>query len=406
MSELPDRPHAMIFEFGVTGHRMTYVRQLLLGLTELADVTLVVSKDAPSSDEFRVQVGDHFPSVTVDASIETPTLSGLKAMRAQAASVEAAAKKHAPDLFYMPTADGVTQALGLPPAIHLPMRAEAAMHRGSWAYPRPTFKQTIAARASLALTSRSPWDRLLMVDPLGYEWIRDHRPTLAKRCDVLPDPVDPVEDIDRHAARERLAIPAEGRLLGLMGMIDRRKGAHHLVPAFAKASLQPDDRLLLAGRVADQLRPVIETHQHLIDEGRLIVLDRYITDEEFALALAASDVVVTSHDGHVGLSNVALRAAAAGRMVLGSDWGWQRRIVEPFDLGRVVNVTDHDAFARAIAESLEAAPTYKPTARTHRLMEFHSRANFTAQWLAPLRERLSLPPDPSLRTWEWLNGGG
>lgn len=401
------KPRAVVFESGVTGHRMTYVRQLLLGLTELAEVTLVVDQAAPASDEFRVQIGDAFPEVQVDASLDRPSGSGLSAMRAQAAIVHAAASKHKPDLFYMPTADGVCQAMGLPGAGSLASRGagvhtEAAMHRGSWAYTRPTFKQTLAARASLMLASRSPWNRLLMVDPLGYEWLRDHKHPLAKRCDVLPDPVDPVDPIDRLVARKKLGLPEDGRLLGLMGMIDRRKGAHHLVPTFARANLGPQDRLLLAGRVADELRPVIAEHQQLVDQGRLIVLDRYISDDEFALSLAACDLVVTSHDGHVGLSNVALRAAAAGRMVLGSDWGWQRRIIEPFNLGRVVNVSDHAAFASAISTSLELAPHYAPSDKTRKLLEFHSRESFTAQWLAPLRERLGADPDPARRTWEWL----
>ena len=133
------------------------------------------------------------------------------------------------------------------------------------------------------------------------------------------------------------------------------------------------------------------------------MLDRYLTDEELAWSLSGMDVVCTAHPAHVGLSNIALRALAANRFVLGSSFGWLGRVVPAFGMGVVCDVSRTSEFAGAIEQSLEASQWYKRPPAGDRLLAFHSQHNHIAGWTALIREKLGLPK-PDVKTWEWVTG--
>lgn len=406
----------LVFEPDHTGHRLNYVRLLLAALVPLVQgrgsVTLVAGRPAQSSPEFADQLAGFRDRVQVLFEVDKPTGGPVGVARSRLGSLRGTLRRHGADHLYVPSADGLSQLLGarrLLPGMGWPrgMTSEAGMHRGAWAYPAPGLRRRAEVWASRTFTARSPWTRIHHVDPLAYEWIARRGGALAARSVVLPDPVEPPPPLDRQQARARLGVPQDGRIIGCAGGINKRKGIDRLVRAFARASLRPDDRLLLCGKADAYTRAALDRDgAELRRAGRLVEMDRYLTEDELVSAIAAMDVVTTPYAGHVGLSNIALRAAGAGRMVLGDDAGWQRRVIPAFGLGAVCDVRDTDAYAGAIGAALDAAPGFAPSDATRRLLEFHSPANFAAGWTGLLRERLGLGPDPAWRSWAWATGRG
>ena len=403
--------HALIFEPDAGGHRLTYVRQLLPALEGLCEVSVVLGQDALDTDAFRVQLAPlkdrfRFHGVPFERAKGT-----LNKGRAANHGLERAIDAHHADHVFLPSADGLAQILGLPgsrTAAHFRRKrvsVEACMHRGPYAYPPSGLRDRVYRRLRLAALTHAPLARVQYVDVVAYEWLAAHEHPLARRASVLPDPVDNVPDMDKRQARAHLAIPEDGRLVSLSGAISARKGADLLLQAFAAANLAPTDRLLLAGRTDPPTRALLDGPlSGLVRAGRVIAMDRYISDDELAWSMSAADVVCTCHPDHVGLSNICLRAMAANRPVLTGDYGWFRAVVPHFGLGWTCNVSNEPAFARGLAESLERAPSWSPTDATRRLRAFHDPANTRACFASNLRQRLGMSVD-GVKTWEWAKHG-
>ncbi len=399
----------LIFEPDHTGHRFAYVGPILPALAELgAGVTLVTTEAARGTPEFQEHIGPHANGLTVDFQPAIDVSSPMKAARGKLELFDSALARHRPEHLLSPSSDGLTQLLGARPSARLPkgLEAEGCMHRGSYAYPAGSFKRRLMVGAGLMACNRSPWTIVHHVDVVAYEWLKRRGGSFAERSRLLADPVEHPAPIAHGDARRRLGIPEDGRYIGCAGVLDTRKGIDLLVRTFAEHVRDPHVRLLLAGRLAPDIRDLIQgACSDLVKSGRIVLIDRFVTKDELHLALSAMDLVVTPYPAHVGLSNIALRAAAAGRPILASDFGWLGLIVPRFGLGRTCRVRDVDDFARAMVRELDATPSYVPGPAAARLLEFHSHPNFTACWTARLRERLAVPASPSYRTWEWVMAG-
>ena len=275
------------------------------------------------------------------------------------------------------------------------------MMRGSYAYePASSLRARLLQRFTLIALNRAPWQTLFHIDPIVYEHLRQHGSSLRRKVRLIPDPIEPLPDLSRGAARKLLGIPEIGRYILFSGRADERKGADLLIRAFARSRLASTDRLLLAGKIAPPLRDVIsEVGSELVRAGRIVIRDRYLSDEELGAANLAADLVSVPYPRHIGSASLVLRAAAARRRVLGSDFGWINWAIESFQLGEVCKVTNVDLFAEALARNLDAAMTFTPSGVARRFVAFHSVDNFRAVWTRQLRQRLNLAEHPVLE-WE------
>ena len=136
--------------------------------------------------------------------------------------------------------------------------------------------------------------------------------------------------------------------------------------------------------------------------GGVVSLDRYLTVDELNDTLSSLELVCTPYPRHIALASIVLRAAAARRPVLATDYGWCARIVPAFQLGWTCNVRDIDEFARAIPTRLEQAADWQRTPAAEQLIKFHAPQNFAATFTARLRERLGQPPLPGTVAWHDL----
>ena len=396
----------LVFDPSMSGHHSFYLRLLLPALLELSpEVTLVTGRNASESREFQIQLSDVGERVRVESVV--PPLEGSLVKRGAAMHhfLTSAIEQFRPDHVYVPAADHLTQIMSLRgrrAMLANGVEMEALMMRGGFAYPYRGWAQWVQDRLSLLAVERSPWTILHFVDPFPYEMLQRRGGSIAGRLRLLPDPVEIHPARDRGTARRRLGVPGNGRYLGSVGLMDERKGIDLLIRAFATMPLEPDDRLLLVGRASPAVQNLLTGPMaHLVREGRIVSIDRYVNNEEFSDAVSALDVVCTPYPQHVGSASIVIRAAAAERPVVSSTFGWVGRIVPRLDLGWTCDVSDTPALASTITTALEASAHFRLSEPARRFIRFHSVENFQAVWTARLRDRLELAPRKQY-SWDWV----
>ncbi len=384
------------------GHRFTYLRYLIEALAQLGlKPVLATTAFAASSIEFDHQLAASTHRFVLDASYSHER-GGMKAARARLRTLKAAASTHRPDHIIVPYADGLVQALTFygRRVLHLPrhVELEGLLFRGAFAYPGRGIGHRITSRVGGLAIAASPIDMLHVLDPLVLERLQCTRSRA--ELSLMPDPVEEVPLISKAEARSRLNLPLDGRLVSCSGRLDARKGVDLLVRAFLSADLKAQDRLLLAGKASPSIRSLIDReYRKDVERGRLIVMDRYVSDEELALVNAASDVVSAPYPRHIGSASIVIRAAAAKRPVLGSDFGWIGHVVPRFDLGWTCRVSDVGTFAASLVTALDAAASWTASTKSTAFTTFHSVPNFEAHWTSRLRQRLNLSPSSDFVSW-------
>jgi glycosyltransferase involved in cell wall biosynthesis len=391
------------------GHAFNYHRLLLPALASLSDdVTVVANQDVLALPSTQFHLRSLPPNIRWDGSVPTASGSQLNRQLVARRALKEALRKHRPDHLYVPTADSLSQVLGCTALVdrrefHAGLEAEAVLHRCGFAYPAPSWRKRLLYRVGYWAHSRAPWTRLHNVDLIAYEWIQRRGGELARRNRFLPDPIEDWPEVDRHEARRRLGLADDGPWLGCVGAIDTRKGIDLLLAAFKAATLPASARLFLGGQHHPYIRQLLETdYADLVRSQRVVSLDRYLTVDELGDAIGAMDLVCTPYARQIAIASIVLRAAAARRPVLATDFGWCGRVVPAFQLGWTCNVQNTGQFARAITSRLEPAAEWRRTPAAEQLVRFHSPQNFAATFTARLCERMGRPTLPGLVAWNEL----
>ncbi len=313
--------------------------------------------------------------------------------------------RHKPDHVYIPYADGLIQVAGLARMLGFSlsrpgMEIEALMMRGKFAYePRPAPLSTRLIATALA---RTPVDIVHHIDPIVYDYIRHRFESLAVRFRLLPEAVESIVPLDLQTARLRLGIPPLGKYVGCLGALSAGKGVAFLLRAFSSAPMEADHRLLLVGKPDPELRLLLTgEYRTLREAGRIVHIDRYVSQDEFHLGLMASDVVCAPYHRQIGSSGIVVRAAAIGRPLLGSDFGWVGRVIRDFELGTVCDVTDIPRFATELAHALALSAGYRPGPKARLFANYHRQENFAWHWTHRLRERMGLGTPRASSEWAW-----
>jgi hypothetical protein len=123
---------------------------------------------------------------------------------------------------------------------------------------------------------------------------------------------------------------------------------------------------------------VREDYADLVSSGRLVVLDRFLSDPELAQGFAALDVHCSVYHCFAGLSSLMLKSVAAGApVIVGDQPGWARATVRRFGVGHIADHRSVAGFARVLTQALDASDGAPPSEAVERLLRFHSLANFT-----------------------------
>lgn len=397
--------HALIYEPAHGGHHLHYVRVLTQGLLDLGlNVTWALSKSAPSSQEFAVHLAHLAHRVQLTTPTHGPQGLGFKTWKQVGSDLIHEVQRLQPDRVFLPYTGGLPLALGtrLRPWPFPKIAIEGLVMRGGWAYPQPNFAAAARQKALLATCCRVPWDRLHLLDPLPYFWMKKHGKLAPDRYALIPEPVEPLPAILPSEARQRLGLPTDGHWAVVTGQQDSRKGVDRLLAAYARAEIPDNARLLLAGKASDEIRDWIASEgRTLVEQGKLHQIDRYLSEEEFDLALNAADVMVAPHFRPVGSSGLLVRAAALGKTVLSTDYGWTGWATKTFGLGTTVNIENSRAYADSLTGFFRAPPTFG-NAHTNAFVAYHTFDNHLAHWLVRTRAALGQPADPGCRSWDDL----
>lgn len=402
--------HVVIFEPCPRGHRYTYVKRIVNAMQGLPiKLTLATTPNPQSHETWQHQLEPLKGSFQLaDGYPEHDHKSGKFSFAWKtAASFAQACRDLKPDHIIIPSGDGIVEMIGVRRAALLPslpssVEAEAMLMSASWSYlARGTFRRWTRRRAWALTLGASGIGTFHFIDPLVVRSVKALTPGIARRTVLAPDPVEALPDVSRTDARRRLGLDASGRVIACVGRMDERKGIDLLIHAFMKADLAPSDRLLLMGNCMPEIKRILQGEaKPLVDSGRIIVVDGYVSDEQLALALAAADLVAVTYRYHLGSSSILIRAAAQKRPVITSDRGFLGETCARFALGTACHVRDTDVLARGLRDALDRSESFTPAPAVQRFVEFHSVDNAQLFWSRRIRERLGLAPPTALRTWD------
>jgi len=387
--------NVLIFEPTHSGHRFNYVRMLIPALHELGvNISLATTPEARVSVEYGVHLRPLESKFSyVELHPQNPTVKQTLKVRHDILALFLCIHEQKPDHVYIMTADGRAQMLGLLSLLRLLKvphytTIEGILFKGSGAYASTSAIRKLYDKLLNLILRYTPLSRFHYVDPLAYDWVRTHNPYLALRSSLLPDPISTALPVPADQARAQLGIPTEGKYIGLAGALKPRKGLDHLVRAFVSAGLGSDCYLLLAGKQAPAVKRCIEENTTPETASQIIAIDRYVSNDEFWFALCAMDVVCVPYPKHRGSSGILLSAAAAGKPVLATQFGWIGAFTKEYGLGQTVDVHDQNMLVAGIRASLQRAHQHTPSAKWNQYSKSLTQDHFTNSLTTLLQERL------------------
>lgn len=163
----------------------------------------------------------------------------------------------------------------------------------------------------------------------------------------------PATGLGRAAARERMGLPPDAKVLLFFGKIGAYKGLDLLIDAHACLA-RPDVRLLVAGSFTDddyrsRIHAQIAALQH---PDRLRLHERHVPNEEVEVFFEAADALVLPYR-EISQSGLIFLALRFGVPVIATDVGSMKASLEP-DLGLVAPTNDVSGIVVAIERFLRA----------------------------------------------------
>ena len=397
----------LLFEQWHGGHYTNYLNALLPELSGLSTqlvmaVNVTMQRALRERPEWQANADVTFAPVLPDVSPSLRPADRYAATRNLLRCIHSVR----PDFVILPSADAQTTGLAV---LHsLGSRAtrgappmEGTLHYG-YGFSTTRLAEQVKELVYSQTYRRTPYASVNFVNFAYFEFARAKRLIEPSRMRLVGDPVPQPKRIGREAARRLLGLDPAGRYLGLFGMLDRRKAIPELLAAFKAAALPDSDRLVLGGRLDPAYAELLASgYGDLVRAGRIVVLDRYLSDRELECAYEALDVATIVYYNFPGLASLALKAVAAGTPVIAHDFGWLRALVRRFEVGETTNIHDTAKFAACLCQVLEAGPLYGQTEATRRLMQFHDEQNFVTRMTSGLRRVGGFPARES-REWDWV----
>jgi glycosyltransferase involved in cell wall biosynthesis len=396
------------------GHYLNYVQHLVQAFVPLGcEIVVAVPNTVPESAQFQIHLSPHQTSFRLEfIPSRDETLSRWRMMLANARAFRALIARVKPDAVYVPTLD-----------VYVPTLQRMAQSLAWWLALRPRLPRLhceallLGLPAAYGMTRRPfftkmavrtmPFDVVHYVDPIALDWVLTKVGGKAGRKGrFIADPVEPLSLPTRSKARAMLRLPEHKKLVMSIGLQDHRKGVDYLIGACARWQPAEPASIVLAGKLSAQIRQLVTNeYRHLVGEGRLIVLDQYLSKEDFYACFAAGDLIAAPYRLQPHPSAIVLQAATAGKMVLAANSGWCAYMVPKFSLGRLCNPQDPEVLAEALDPALHEAEAYKLSDAAKRLVEFHRSENFVLQWRRELNRIMGQPEDSAPRDWNWVLNG-
>jgi glycosyltransferase involved in cell wall biosynthesis len=164
---------------------------------------------------------------------------------------------------------------------------------------------------------------------------------------VIQLPLSPKQILDFHNS---LGITKNKKVFLNFGQLDQRKGIEAFFRACKQLSSAEIKRicLLLAGPIDPSYQERIEFLMSELPELEVKTLYGYLHYPEVELCFEIADVVLVTYQGHMGMSSVLIRAAMAGKPVIGTHLGAIGTTIEAYQLGKAIDPSNVVQFAQAL----------------------------------------------------------
>lgn len=255
-------------------------------------------------------------------------------------------------------------------------------------YKQP-FKKGLASHVKKLLLAMNTKGSLKTIDAYGFDCLQKENSILKKVFSLVPDPMDNIELHNKSYAREYFNIPDKAFIISISGAMDShpRKNAKLLIDAIGHHLINQQVVLVIAGKLSDEINKYLMTSQ-VKKEGRLIVIDKYLSDQEITLVTQASDCVCTPYSEHYSPSGIVLRAIKCQVPVIVPNYHWFKYMVEEFGIGWTIpSLTLDDLIVTVNKAYLEMNHHYTYPRNSQYLNTYFSETNFLAHWLENINKQ-------------------
>jgi glycosyltransferase involved in cell wall biosynthesis len=177
----------------------------------------------------------------------------------------------------------------------------------------------------------------------------------------LPDPVKIYDSSPAQVneLRTRLGVEPDRQVFLLFGALAERKGIYQLLDAIAQLTPDQCRRMTLLVIGGSELNPeeqqlmeakIATLHQTL--PVQIICSHDFILDQAIQGYFQLADVVLAPYQRHIGMSAILVRAAAAQKPVLASDFGLMGEVARQHHLGLTIDSTSPAAIAQGLTRYL------------------------------------------------------
>lgn len=154
--------------------------------------------------------------------------------------------------------------------------------------------------------------------------------------------------LTKQQARERLSVAGEKKVLLFFGFVKEYKGLRHLLYAMPELCREAADiMLLIAGEFDQDKQEYIELIERLGIKNSVVIIDRFIPDEEVELYFAACDLVILPYESATQ-SGIVQMAYGFERPVVVTRVGGLPDVVSDGKTGYVVSPHCSEEIARAV----------------------------------------------------------
>lgn len=360
----------VVFEncLNITGHRIPYAGLVATALHESGHEVMVCLPSQLRSQQSRL-------AEYIDANIALeffdadPSKTGVLKVLEARSNLLRTTKSLRPEYLAIPTADGIAASF----AGHalIPRSSAISDTRIDICLMRAPIGNFLKWNA----IKMGPWQRILLIDPRVWE---NHLSEVNGRFHLCPDPVPVQRFHDQGAARGILGLPATKKIIASVGPQTIRKGTDRLIRAFLEGP--PENTVLvLVGKISGEIQSILDTLS-AGEKNNLLVVDRFVSDDEFQLAIVASDVIAVPYRDVDRPSGIVSRCICWQRPIIATNRGWLKWAVETFDAGRTVCTENRVEFGRALRQMVDESIDFKVSEKSIEFAKFNSEANYKEIW--------------------------